>query len=148
MKLFAILMTVFTVSSAFAGYTVPVGERTELAPFARFELPDYKLEINNGRATIQYTLPLALTGTPVHIQASGSARSTDALVMTGPFADITCNATQCRVGYQAVNIDRDARENFLREISKTETEFQMRLKVARIFDADPIGTIDRLDVLY
>jgi hypothetical protein len=136
--LVAILMAVSPLAFAGEGiYWVPV-DRPELSRYSVFDLDTVTVNRSNGRVSIQYALPEALTGEVNYLVFEGPEPAPGApLEMTGAHGTVTCpsssNFSMCETRYQNLNIDVEKRSQFLRDISRSELEKELREAVAQSF---------------
>lgn len=122
-------------------YAVPVVAGLE--PYSVFPLEDYSVRIRRGQhGTVEYNLPMELTGEPLEIELRGSMTPVDGVIhLSGPLGEMKCAADQCEVTYKNLEINPVRVEQFLRGISQSDQEFAARLRVAGDFRLDPRGFI-------
>ncbi len=118
-------------------YWVPVSER-QMSRYAVFSVESVEVKKFEGRVKIQYSLPLELTGDPNYLEFEGPAPAAGApLVMTGAHGSVTCPSSDdfsmCETNYKNLSINPVTRSEFLREISRSELELQIREAVAQSF---------------
>lgn len=123
-----------------AVYEVPGFEETDLSMYDLYSL---KLEINGDQVSIDYSLPLELTGAKNRIRAVGTLVDKNTAILKGPHSDLTCNlaAKKCDVRYNDLTIDHSLVKEILQSQNLQPSEVQTRLEITRKFSGDPIGVI-------
>lgn len=117
-------------------YWVPVAR--ELSRYSVFNIDTVTVKVNNGRVRMSYALPLELTGELNYFEFEGAEPAAgQPLVVTSPHGEVVCptmeDFSMCETNYKNLNINPRKRSEFLREISRTELEFQVRDRVAQGF---------------
>lgn len=125
-------------------YMVPTS-KPELQPYSLFELSEVKLKMDDGKVEIEYQIPQALTGVLSDIHMSGTQVAVNQWKLYGDSGAMNCVSVDsymsCRVGYHTLGKDDQAREDFLRSVSVTPEEFDLRLQLAMGFDGERIGIV-------
>lgn len=117
-------------------YWVPVPR--ELSRYSVFNIETVTVKVNNGRVRMAYALPLELTGELNYFEFEGAEPAVgQPLVLTSPHGEVICptmeDFSMCETNYKNLNINPRKRSEFLREISRSELEFQVRDRVAQGF---------------
>lgn len=117
-------------------YWVPVPR--ELSRYSVFNIEAVNLKVNDGRVRMSYALPLELTGEVNYFEFEGEEPAAgQPLVLSSAHGQVECpsmeNLSMCETNYRNLNIDVKKRSEFLREISHSELEFQVRERVAQSF---------------
>lgn len=126
-------------------YWVPVAE--EISEFASFPV---KVKFVKGEKTVsvEYDLPLELTGLPNHVKFEG-AQGTK--LLNGQYGQMECLApgdfSNCAVNYGNLKFDEQARTALLAAISSGPEEVQKRQMVAMRFQSggEPAGVLSVRD---
>lgn len=144
MKLFVFVIALIASSVSFASpdavYEVPGFSETP------YEIHRLKLEVDGDQASIDYSLPLELTGAKNRIRAKGSLTDSGVAVLNGPHSDITCDliSKKCDVRYNDLKIDLVRLKEILQARNFSPSERDTRLSISRKFSGDPIGVIHLL----
>lgn len=143
---FATALLIATVSfakSPDAIYEVPGFEDTDLS---MYDIHSLKLDIEGDQVSIDYTLPLELTGVKNRIRAEGTLVDAVTAVLKGSNSDLTCNlfAKTCDVRYRNLMIDPVLVKERLQSQNMHPVEIETRLAITRKFSGDPIGIIHLL----
>jgi hypothetical protein len=125
-------------------YQVPV--RPELAAYARFEISDFNYSSAAGKLSLDYSLPIELTGIAgqrIHLEGVDMGQPT--LGLSGPQGDATCARNQaqlqCTVRMKNIQINPNSIAALLKTQSSSQEEFNSKLEVAQSFSRDPIGIV-------
>jgi hypothetical protein len=120
-------------------YEVPVS--TQLAPYARYPVPEVAWTVKDGTRRLEYVLPADLVGSPQQVELTGPEVASGWTLTGESFGSATCTQTGVRVvcmeQLAGVPIDMAALEQ---RAAAGELSAE-QLQVARTFASDPIGIL-------
>jgi hypothetical protein len=135
-SLVALIVNLIPVMAALAiDYSVPVTDES-LEIYSKFKI-DVSCSKKDGILTVEYTLPLMLTGSPRRVSLTLNSES--ATSFSGDLGSMTCDGVKCAVKFENLNlIESEVEEEVF--FSSTEfTEFFGKMAVAMAFRKDPGG---------
>jgi hypothetical protein len=137
-------------------YSVPVpAEDLELVDAARYDVGAIAGHVVDTGATrsleVSFTLPAALLGADATIVLAGPLPSAEALAagelvaVSGFDGAGTCALAPtlaCDISYYQASVDLVAVKNHWIDRGATSAQISARLRVAQLFDADPLGVLE------
>lgn len=126
-------------------YWVPVSK--QLSQFSSFDLEEIKVVETAEKVSIEYDLPLELTGAPNKVKFEGAVPASGKLILKSDYGVMECPKAgefkNCAVSYGGLNFNEQARTELLQSISKSNDELQKRQLVAMSFQhgGEPHGFI-------
>jgi hypothetical protein len=125
-------------------YTVPVSDPA-LKPFATFQTSHIRVSKNGNRLVVAYPLPAEIGGEAYPYEFKGTIDQQGKAVLSNENGVMKCGPSQgafaCNVAFSKFNFDSVKTEKFLRQISRSQFEFDQRMRVAGEFSGDPIGVL-------
>ena len=122
-------------------YSIPVDDPA-LKPFATVAIYNIRRVAADGQIELTYPIPAVLTGLRQDVVLTGSSAGNE---LSGPAGQSSCISHETRVECDmllgGLEFDQEGLRVGLQQIGLLPDEIEARLRVAELFQADPIGVL-------